>query len=141
MIPMEYDPCDGSFDPHPADPDTYREKWPEKDWLYDPWTRYFREEVAVANDPLGVNIVPARMLPTIIWDQVKAGYDWLAKDRNGGWYLYTSPPRILRENSWVGENPASPCAMRGFEPGRIYWKHSLTARPGVSQNARCDDDL
>lgn len=74
-------------------------------------------------------VKPTPIIPdTINWDHVHPDYKWMARDDNGGVYLYKKPPQY----SLVGWYGASFVRARGFasyQQGNVEAKDSLVERP------------
>lgn len=68
--------------------------------------------------------------PSINWDHVSDEYNWLAVDKDGNAYLFTSKPELCAPIWTTGYGRARANAHTSFKPGKVPWEESLVMRPG-----------
>ena len=76
-----------------------------------------------------VEIVRAKVKPSIDWSHVSPEYNYLAQDKNGDGYLCGEEPS-RHTSAWDMESPyLSATTFTSYEPGTCDWKVSLVKRP------------
>lgn len=67
------------------------------------------------------------------WSKIPSGFDWVAMDQNGVWYLYAERPQLFH-GQW-----ASFCRLERylFPPAdvTVHWMETLSYRHGAFPNA------
>ncbi len=67
--------------------------------------------------------------PSINWSHVHEDYKWMATDKNGDTFVFTSLPRLKR-NVWSNDHDEPEAAIfTSFKVGTCDWKDSLVERP------------
>lgn len=68
--------------------------------------------------------------PSINWDHVSKKYKYLAMDKDGMGFLYTSPPN-KRTGYWETTEGfyVHATVFESFNPGNCHWEESLVERP------------
>lgn len=81
-------------------------------------------------------IAPEPKTPdTIKWEHVAPGFNFMARDENGGAYIFSDRPDC-RERVWDGcgdQRNAKPFAS--YSRGTVDWKDSLVIRPGYEDRS------
>ena len=79
--------------------------------------------------PHPVEIVKAKVKPSIDWSHVEDLYKILAMDADGKFYIYTDKP-LQGNQRWTTNLPCTPAIhFASFVPGPCDWKDSLVKRP------------
>jgi len=78
-------------------------------------------------------------LPSINWNHVAPAYKWLATDRSGSSYLYTTNPAQSNNcGDWIVVEECGPIintrGFSSFKPGTCNWEDSLVERPSVEKS-------
>ena len=79
--------------------------------------------------PHPVEIIKATVKPSIDWNHVSEGFQYLAMDADGESYLYTDKP-LQGERQWMSSlRLAAANHFASFTSGTCDWKDSLVERP------------
>lgn len=87
-------------------------------WMDRDTTAFIPERIyRIKHKPLSIN-----------WDHVHPDYNWMAKDKNGSYFLFENKPN-LGEIEWSGLGWTSCHVFASFQDSDIDWKDSLVRRP------------
>lgn len=95
------------------------------------WFHVIPMDMGVFADPsCEFRLAPKR--PSINWDHVASGWNYLSENGNGSAYLYREKPEL---GSYYWKSPSILFAkyFTSFKPGTCDWKDSLVTRPGVEE--------
>lgn len=68
------------------------------------------------------------------WDLIPAMYNWIAKDKNIGWFAYKNRPR-QSDTTWGNDGPCDEIDPDDYNIPDIDWRESLMQRPVQNEAA------